>query len=103
MTSGFTVDTVALAQHTARFPGLADQAGLIHERLCRALDAVGNCWGDDEAGQEFAAGHSAPAQDTVTRLGALRERLADTGRRFDTMATSYRRADEDSARALRAE
>lgn len=93
MTAGFQVDPVALARHAGEFPALADRARAIHTELAAALSAAGPCWGDDEAGRSFAAGHVQPAGQTLDLLGTLPGRLADVGDRFGATARAYQQSD----------
>lgn len=94
MTAGFEVDPTALARHAADFPALSDRAGKIHSELAAALAAAGPCWGDDEAGQTFAAGHEAPAGQTLDQLGSLSGQLSTVGDGLTTMARAYQRSDQ---------
>jgi hypothetical protein len=94
MTNGFEVDPAALTRHAAEFPALAGRAGAIHAELSAALQAAGTCWGDDETGRAFAAGHVPPAGRTLTQLSALGGRLADVGDRFTTTARAYQQSDQ---------
>jgi hypothetical protein len=73
---------------------LAERAKAIHTELTAALSAAGPCWGDDEAGRSFAAGHVEPAGQTLDRLGTLPGQLADVGDRFGTTARSYQQSDQ---------
>ncbi|HEX3647416.1 MAG TPA: hypothetical protein VHV49_03255 [Pseudonocardiaceae bacterium] len=97
---GFQVDPEVLTRHAADFPGFADQLAAIHDELASALTAAGHCWGDDAAGQSFAAGHVGPAADALGQLAALPGRLTDVGDRFTATATRYQRSDEYGAGLL---
>lgn len=97
---GFQVDPDVVAGHAADFPGYADQVGAIHADLTSALAEAGECWGDDAAGQSFAAGHVAPASTTLDGLAALPGRLTDVGDRFTATANRYREADAHGADLL---
>lgn len=97
---GFQADPAALERHAADFPGYADRVAAIHRQLSSALAAAGACWGADAAGQSFAAGHVAPADDTLAQLAALPGRLADVGDRFTTTAAGYRDVDQRGAELL---
>lgn len=94
---GFQADPAKLARHAADFPDYADRVGAIHGELSDALAAAGECWGDDAAGQNFAAGHVRPTTGTLDQLGALPGRLTDVGDRFTTTARGYQQADEYGA------
>jgi uncharacterized protein YukE len=98
--TGFEADPAAIARHAADFPGYADRVGAIQDELTSALAAAGPCWGDDAAGQSFAAGHVEPADDTLSRLAALPGQLGDVGDRFTETATRYQQADEYGVRVL---
>lgn len=100
MTSGFEVDPEVLARHAADFPAHAQRAGAIHAELSDALASAGACWGDDPAGQSFAAGHVADADSTMSRLGGLSGRLGDVGDRLTTTARGYQDADQGAAGLL---
>ena len=97
---GFQADPAKLAQHAADFPGYADRVGAIHDELSTALAEAGQCWGQDAAGQSFAAGHVAPASATLDQLAALPGRLTDVGDRFTATARRYRQTDESTAGAF---
>jgi WXG100 family type VII secretion target len=101
MTSGFSADPAKLRQHGGEFAGHAERAGDIHRQLDQALTEAGQCWGDDDAGQAFAASYAQPAQDTVNRLGALPAGLADVGDRFTQTADRYEQTENDNAANLR--
>jgi uncharacterized protein YukE len=100
MPDGYTADPAALRGHGAAFAGYADRTSAIHQQLQQALDAVGNCWGADAAGQNFAAGHLPDAQQTLTAFGALPGRLADVGDRFHRTAQGYEQADASTAQGF---
>ncbi|HEX3778256.1 MAG TPA: WXG100 family type VII secretion target [Pseudonocardiaceae bacterium] len=103
MTSGFSADPAQLRQHGGEFAGHADRTGAIHTELTGALAATGTCWGEDAAGQSFAAGYLQPAQDTLAKLGSLPAGLADVGDRFTATATRYEQVDQQNAAGLRAQ
>ena len=100
MSSGFSADAARLRQHGGEFAGHAERTATIHRRLSQALDEAGACWGDDEAGRNFAAGYNEPAQDTLRGLGALPADLADVGDRFTGTAQRYERTEQDNATSL---
>ncbi|HEY4021619.1 MAG TPA: hypothetical protein VGM75_23225 [Pseudonocardiaceae bacterium] len=101
MSGGFSADPAKLRQHGGEFTGHAQRASDIHRQLSKALTEAGECWGDDEAGRAFAAGHMQPAQDTLGRLGALPAGLADVGERFTGTADRYEQAEDENAANLR--
>ena len=101
MSSGFSADPAKLRQHGDEFAGHAERAGEVHRQLSQAVTEAGQCWGDDEAGQAFAAAYQQPAQDTLSKLGALPAGLADVGLRFTGTADRYEQTEQDNAANLR--
>lgn len=101
MSSGFSADPAKLRQHGGEFAGHAERAGEVHRQLGQALTESGECWGDDEAGRAFAAAYQQPAQDTLSKLGALPASLADVGERFTGTADRYEQTEHDNAANLR--
>ncbi|HEX3787295.1 MAG TPA: hypothetical protein VHW44_05500 [Pseudonocardiaceae bacterium] len=100
MTGGFTADPDTLRDQAGQFATHADDVSGVHGQLSGALADAGTCWGDDEVGRSFAAGHVQPASDTLDQLGQLPGRLTDVGDRFTATADAYQQADEANARAL---
>lgn len=64
--SGFTVDPSGLSSNADVYGAHADEVAQIHLTLATKLDAEGSCWGNDEAGTQFARQYIGPA------LAALR-------------------------------
>jgi hypothetical protein len=93
MTDGFTADTAKLHRQAGEFPDLASRVGAIHAELRSALAASGDCWGQDAAGTNFAAGHVEPANAVLDRFTALPGQLTEVGDRFTTTARGYQQAD----------
>lgn len=98
---GFSADPDAMARHAERFDGLGERAARIHDELSDALRDAGDCWGADEVGKSFAAGHVERADATVADLGGLPERLGDMRTRLTGTAAGYRETDRDAAGSLR--
>jgi uncharacterized protein YukE len=101
MTGGFSADPARLRKHGGEFAGHAERAGAIHGELTSALAATGSCWGDDAAGQSFAAGYLQPAQDTLDKVGSLPAGLADVGDRFTATAGRYEQVEQQNSASLR--
>ncbi|HWE90570.1 MAG TPA: hypothetical protein VG317_14000 [Pseudonocardiaceae bacterium] len=99
---GYRVDAAELARQAQDFPDLADRAQRIHQTLSQALDAAGECWGSDAAGQSFAAHHLGAANDTLDRLGSLSGRLSSVGQRWSETASGYRRVEADVVNTVEA-
>jgi uncharacterized protein YukE len=101
MTEGFRADPAQLRKHGSDLAGHADRIGAIHSELNQAVTEAGACWGDDEAGRSFEAGHLQPANDTLRRLGSLPAGLAEVGDRFAATAEEYEQVEQQNAAGLR--
>jgi uncharacterized protein YukE len=102
MTDGFHADVEALTTQAGRFGGLADRAAAIHRELTDTLTGLGPCWGDDAVGQSFGAAHVAPADGTLTAIGALPDRIGGVGTRFAGTARAYHEQDASGAGTITA-
>lgn len=101
MSDGFEVDAERLADRATQFEPLVDRLGKIHQNLSDAL-AGGPCWGTDAVGQSFAAVHADPADDAMTRLSGLSDRLASVRTRFTDTATTYQSGEQTAVEHLNA-
>lgn len=99
---GFEVDAEQLASRAAQFEPLVGRLGQIHRNLTDALSTDGTCWGTDAVGQSFGAAHQAPADDAVTRLSTLADRLTSVSTRLTETAGTYRTGDQSAAATLKA-
>lgn len=102
MGEGYRAEVERLAERAARFDGLAERAGAIHRDLADRLAALGPCWGADQVGASFAAGHAAPAEATLGALGALPDKLGDVGARFTGTATGYAEGERENVLRIQA-
>jgi hypothetical protein len=98
---GFHADIERLERHGGAFAGHADRAAEIAGGLRQTLDRLDGCWGSDEVGNSFAAGHVTAASEALSRLASLRDQLAAVGSRFTDTAAAYRRTESDNVAVLR--
>jgi hypothetical protein len=99
---GFEADAEQLAGKAAQFEPLVGRLSAIHRQLVDALSADGACWGADTVGHSFAAAHTGPADDTVTSLLTLPDRLGSVGTRLSASATTYGAVDAGAVEQLKA-
>jgi len=93
---GFEVDADRLASRAAQFEPLVGRLNAVHRNLTDAL-ADGACWGTDAVGQSFHAVHATPADDALSRLSGLSDRLTSVSTRLTETAGTYRSADAAAA------
>lgn len=101
MGDGFEVDAERLADRATQFEPLAGRVAKIHGNLRDAL-GDGACWGTDAVGQSFAAVHATPADDALTRLSGLSDRLTAVRTRLAETATTYQSGDQTAVEHLKA-
>jgi len=101
MHDGFEVDAERLADRATQFEPLVGRLGKIHQSLNDGL-ADGPCWGTDAVGQSFAAVHATPADDVLSRLSGLSDRLTAVHTRFKDTATTYQSGDQSALEHLNA-
>lgn len=102
MGDGFEVDADRLADRATQFEPLVGRLNKIHGNLQDALSTDGACWGSDAVGQSFAAVHAGPADDTVTRLAGLSDRLTSVRTRLTETASEYQSGDQAAVENLNA-
>ncbi|GAA2816946.1 WXG100 family type VII secretion target [Saccharopolyspora taberi] len=69
----------------------------VHQKLKGALDAEGKCWGNDEAGQEFAKGYEKSAKDVEEGIKKIAKALGDIQANLKQTADDVERRDSESA------
>ena len=70
------------------------------EALGRGLDAEGQCWGNDEAGQKFGTDY-VPAADGVRKVMAqVAQTLQDIGKNLEESANLMEQQDTFNARGI---
>lgn len=98
--SGFTVDLDGLAQSAPQYSAIADDLDEALTTLKQTLDSLGNYWGDDDAGREYAQSY-VPARDSAL---AYHSQIVDGLRSMsDTVtgwANGYAGADNDVLNAM---
>jgi hypothetical protein len=98
--TGFEVDAARLASRAAQFEPLVDRLGAIHRTLTDAL-SDGACWGTDAVGRSFGSVHATPADDALSRLSGLSDRLTSVSTRLTETAGTYQAVDGSAAEHLK--
>lgn len=94
MTSGYTVDPVALQSSSPQYDDHAQQVADIYAELTSKLSAEGDCWGDDDAGRAFAGNYVGPAVSALESMRAHSDGLATMAEGVYAWARNYISADE---------
>lgn len=86
-----------LRSRAGGYSGVADRLEDILGRLQTVLAGVGACWGDDEAGQQFARAYGGPAGRAQQAFHEFSEGLQDVRRKLALMADNYELVDRSEA------
>ncbi|GAA0509961.1 uncharacterized protein YukE [Saccharopolyspora erythraea NRRL 2338] len=72
----------------------------VHQTLKSGLDAEGQCWGNDEAGQEFAKSYVQAAKDVEEGIKKIAKALGDIKTNLHQTADDTEARDAKSAEDL---
>ncbi|MQA87370.1 MAG: PE domain-containing protein [Streptosporangiales bacterium] len=97
MLDRFWVQPEELRGRAGGYSGVADQLEDILARLQTVLAGAGECWGDDEAGRQFARAYGGPAGRAQQAFHEFSESMRDVHRRLARMADNYERVDGSAA------
>jgi uncharacterized protein YukE len=99
MGESFFVDTDGIAKSMPGFRALTDQVRRASEHLHGELSSLGECWGNDHSGQEFAKEYL-PAKDQMADgVEQLYKVLQSTGDGIETMAKGFARNEQQNGEA----
>ena len=68
--------------------------------LARGLDAEGQCWGNDEAGQKFATDYVPASQAVREVMAKVAQTLQDIGKNLEESANLMEQQDNFTARGF---
>jgi hypothetical protein len=98
--AGFAVDPAALGSTARPYHEVAAQVSALHQTLSAALDAIGPCWGDDEAGQQFASNYVPNKELTLDEFGRAAGALGSAAGGIGGWHHGYVSAESDIADGL---
>jgi len=102
MPDGFEVQPDRLRSGATGFGGSGDTLSTAGTTLGNALDAQGECWGNDESGQTFAEDYVPGAEQVRAAFTSLAEALQAIRTALDESANSYENTDAGGADGYRA-
>ncbi|HEY8372623.1 MAG TPA: hypothetical protein VIL00_07765 [Pseudonocardiaceae bacterium] len=102
MTGHLWTQTTQVRLGASLFEGAAEQLAAAHSTLQGDLDAEGQCWGNDEAGQNFAQNYVPASQKVLETFAQLTEALRGIRTGLDEMANTWEEADSGNASGLNA-
>lgn len=98
--SDLEVDPTALRSASPKFSSAADKLQSTWDTLKSALDAQGDCWGNDEAGQEFAKSYTPLADQAAQAFPMLTEGIHSIRTGLDASADTWEAVDQGGARSF---
>lgn len=98
--SGFTVDPTGLSSNADVYGSHADEVAQIHLTLAQKLDAEGACWGNDDAGVQFAKQYVGPALAALRMMITTQQGLESMVGGVYQWAQSYVDSDESLRQQL---
>ncbi|MBE9373049.1 WXG100 family type VII secretion target [Saccharopolyspora sp. HNM0983] len=100
--SGMDVDPEALRSQAPKFGSAADAVGEVLDTLSAAIEAEGECWGTDDAGQEFAKNYSPATDQARDGLTSAVEMLNQVHRELADTATTWESSDQQGSATISA-
>lgn len=99
--SGHTyMDAAAVRSAAAKMVSTGEDMAGGAAALARGIDAEGQCWGNDEAGQKFGTDY-VPASDGVRKVMAeVAKTLQDIGKNLEESANLMEQQDSFNARGI---
>lgn len=99
--TGFDVRPEALRAASPQFDGAAGKRQAALDKLNGALQAKGECWGNDEAGQKFAWDYEPGSQSATDAFTGLTSALHQIRGELDNTARTWETDDINNADSFR--
>ncbi|RSN58933.1 hypothetical protein DMH01_23330 [Amycolatopsis sp. WAC 04182] len=93
--AGFTADPDAVKSAAAKLGIAADQLDEAGKELVAAMNSLGQCWGNDDAGKEFAKDYEPGAQGSSEGFANIVEALRGMQHNVERSMTAYTNAEEE--------
>ena len=100
---GFEVNPEALRGASPKFDGSADKLESALTKLNGVLQAEGQCWGGDEAGQEFAKQYEPGSQQGTDGIKGIAEALHQIRGELDDTARTWDDVDKANADGIKSQ
>ncbi|RRO14809.1 WXG100 family type VII secretion target [Saccharopolyspora rhizosphaerae] len=98
---GFEVNPEALLGVSPKFDAASDKLESALTKLNGVLQAEGQCWGGDEAGQEFAKNYEPGSQQGTGALEGLAQALHQVRGELDATARTWDDVDKANADGIK--
>ncbi|KUO15552.1 WXG100 family type VII secretion target [Streptomyces dysideae] len=95
----FAVDTDALATAAPEIMRLAQRVNRVNSLLESRTSALGECWGHDAGGRQFAQQYMRPRNQLLKGLGSASKVLDSMADGVQTMAKGFSKTEEQAIEA----
>ena len=99
-TGGVRMDPGVVRDSAAKFGPAGDDLNTADTALQQVINSVGQCWGGDESGQQFAKDYVPAAQQAVQAFGQLAQAMRGIQQNLTTVANSTQGTDTSSAQGI---
>lgn len=93
--AGFTADPDGAITAASKLGSAADQLDDAGKELMAAINSLGQCWGNDEAGKEFAKDYEPGAQGSSEGFANVVEALRGMQHNVERSMTAFKNAEEE--------
>lgn len=100
---GHEMDPDTVRSGAGKFIPAGDALKDAGTKLKSALDALGNCWGNDESGQAFAKDYEPAAKNCTEAFGSLSQALKDVAKSVKDAADATEGIHTDAAQAVKSQ
>jgi len=99
--NSFSVNTDGLHNQIPYMQELAEQVRGIGTGLQARIEELGDCWGDDDTGQQFYNQYATPRDQILEGVSGTGDVLDSTADGIKTMATQYQQLEDENVFAVR--
>jgi uncharacterized protein YukE len=101
VSSGHTwMDAAGVRSAAAKMGTTGEEMATNAATLARGLDAEGQCWGNDEAGQKFGTDYVPASQGVRDVMAKVAQTLQDIGKNLEESANLLEQQDNFNARGI---
>jgi uncharacterized protein YukE len=100
---GHEMDPDTVRSGAGKFIPAADDLKDAGAKLKAALEALCNCWGNDESGQAFAKDYEPAAKNCVEACGSLSQACKDVSKSVKEAADATEGIHTDAAQAVKSQ
>jgi uncharacterized protein YukE len=94
--SGYEMDPDAVKTGAGRFGPVADGLADAKSELENALNSIGECWGNDDSGKEFAKDYVPGSKQAVEAFALLAETIRGMRKNIESGADAHQNTNQSA-------